>query len=95
MATWWHTRMVRLTYWMLARYVTTELAFHHSVVTWVWYPFIVQHVRKAATSGLSGTDKRDVVVTATRERFRARGLPMPPLGDVHLAIEYAVRDHAH
>lgn len=95
MINWWHAQMVALTMWFVRRYVTVELAFHHSIITQVWYPFVVQQVRKAEDSAAAGVEKRALVVAATLERFRARGLPSPALNDIHLAIEYAVRDHAH
>jgi len=80
---------------MAKRYLSPDLAFHHSIVTEQWYPFIVQQVRRVDVVALPGADKRAMVVEAARGRFHAKGLPLPPIHDLHLAIEYAVRDHAH
>jgi len=90
-----HRWLVRLTYWMMRRYIAQDLTFHHPIVTELWYPFVVQQVRRVETLGLVGETKRAQVVDAVRGRFAMKGLACPPVGDIHLAIEYAVRDHAH
>ena len=80
---------------MMRRYIAHDLTFHHPVVTELWYPFVVQQVRRVDTLKLAGDVKRAQVADAVRGRFAAKGLACPPSHDIHLAIEYAVRDHAH
>lgn len=87
--------LLKVIQWIAVRTLGGTLDPHHKLMHTKWYPYVVQQVRWAEKTASAGEHKRAAVVAAVKARFQAKGIPPPPLKDIHLAIECAVRDHEH